>query len=729
MPYKFRTIEGEPAILRLRARADTDPYTVTVEFREHSNDELAFLTLPVQTFGKNYEIHLSEEEVESIATSYFRIRIQNETIDRYIDYGVINHFKLPPIAQVVGDELVLVDAFGREFLAGDVRGPQGPQGIQGPTGQTGPTGPQGLKGDTGDKGDKGDQGIKGPPGLAGPTALRHKMETNQDSVWVHIGDSTANGADEWLLLALNLWAAEYPNMKVTHELWNDTTQTLDAATVIQAGTGGSDPAPTVRDTFTRTGNLIGSSPDLGSTPWSGNGGTTNGTAGFPNTVATLPHGIDPLGTDGLLIKGTATIPAGFGSGQTRLYALTSSGTDEVFVEANFTSTTVSVTLYQRVGGSATTIGANQPTIAVSNSTPVTVDFRLSIKAGVATGSITVNGTTRTRSGNLPAAPWNAYTNGRNLQMTTSVAAGFEEVSASTNAPAPKTLRVINNSMPGASISYFTNTRLNTMVPVAPDLLTISSSHNHGSESPTTYLNIVDDLVDRVLVRFPDTEVALSSQNPQFSPVSSQNIANHLARVLAIGPYARERGWGYIAAVEKFLSRTDRGQSWVAADGIHPTPGDGSPAWRDAAVTYLEGVTGPEGPKGDTGLQGTQGPQGIQGIQGVKGDSGDLSPVVNSSPGATFTLPGSAVPSTRTMTLTTNFTLSINNPGSTVSGTVTIILKQAASGGPYTVTWPTIEWAGDAPAPTMPTVANSELIVNLFWTGQAWRGSVMGVYYP
>jgi hypothetical protein len=65
----------------------------------------------------------------------------------------------------------------------------------------------------------------------------------------------------------------------------------------------------------------------------------------------------------------------------------------------------------------------------------------------------------------------------------------------------------------------------------------------------------------------------------------------------------------------------------------------------------------------------------------------------------------------------------------VSGTVTIILKQAASGGPYTVTWPTIEWAGDAPAPTMPTVANSELIVNLFWTGQAWRGSVMGVYYP
>lgn len=84
------------------------------------------------------------------------------------------------------------------------------------------------------------------------------------------------------------------------------------------------------------------------------------------------------------------------------------------------------------------------------------------------------------------------------------------------------------------------------------------------------------------------------------------------------------------------------------------------------------------------------------------------------------------------TLAINVTLAFagGNPAANVAGAVTLVLKQAATGtGPFTVTWPTIVWAEGAPAPVMPTTANAELIVHLFWTGQAWRGMVAGTFFP
>jgi hypothetical protein len=85
---------------------------------------------------------------------------------------------------------------------------------------------------------------------------------------------------------------------------------------------------------------------------------------------------------------------------------------------------------------------------------------------------------------------------------------------------------------------------------------------------------------------------LSSQNPQKSPNAAAQVAAHLARIMAIRPHARAKGWGYIAAAERFLTRADRGQSWVIADGTHPDPATGFPAWRDAALAYLRGADEP-----------------------------------------------------------------------------------------------------------------------------------------
>lgn len=114
----------------------------------------------------------------------------------------------------------------------------------------------------------------------------------------------------------------------------------------------------------------------------------------------------------------------------------------------------------------------------------------------------------------------------------------------------------------------------------------------------------------------------------------------------------------------------------------------------------------------------------------KGDPGDLTPAVTGNQNGIWTIAANNLPSTRQWTLLGNLTLTtLPTPPSNVSGTISLVIKQAPSGGPYTVTWPSgILWAENAPAPVMPTTANAELIVHLFWTGQAWRGMVAGVYY-
>lgn len=182
------------------------------------------------------------------------------------------------------------------------------------------------------------------------------------------------------------------------------------------------------------------------------------------------------------------------------------------------------------------------------------------------------------------------------------------------------------------------------------------------------------------------------------------------------------------------------QGPVGPQGIQGLKGDIGPVG-PKGDTGNQGIQGIQGIKGDTGSQGIQGPkgdtgdQGIQGIQGVKGDKGDIgdmAPAVGfANPGAGAALANTWLPSTRLWLLSQNFTLSMGAyPASNISGTVTLVIKQAASGGPFTVTWPAgLEWANDAPAPVMPSVANAELIIHLFWTGQAWRGMIGGVFYP
>lgn len=419
-------------------------------------------------------------------------------------------------------------------------------------------------------------------------ALRHKLAANQRCVWAHLGDSTANGTDEWLYRALGVFAADYSNTRVEHRLWNDANQSFDAATLVQAGNGGTAPDPIVRDTFTRTAAaLSGTTADTGQVWGSGNGTLDGAVYTIGNVAASIVHNIDPNGADGLVVRGRFTIPSGATSGNVRLFALAYNGTDELFAEIGPSATGLGLNLYQRVGGTATPIGS-AVSVVLANTADRIADLSLSFKAGQATATLTANGTTVTRSAAVTVpGNWAGYASGRNLSITGPAGFKADEVSAGLNAPDPVSLVVYNGSMPGASLAYH-QARVAAMLPEAPDLVTIASSHNHGTQAVADFLAQVDALVSAVLALQPDAGIALVSQNPQFSPANSAAVrAAHNARIVAVGPHARARGFGYIPAAERFLTRTDRGQGVVVADGIHPDP-VGSGLWRDAALAYLRG---------------------------------------------------------------------------------------------------------------------------------------------
>lgn len=87
------------------------------------------------------------------------------------------------------------------------------------------------------------------------------------------------------------------------------------------------------------------------------------------------------------------------------------------------------------------------------------------------------------------------------------------------------------------------------------------------------------------------------------------------------------------------------------------------------------------------------------------------------------------------TLTQSITINLNPGGAATLGAAqhkVLIIKQAASGGPYTVTWPhtgsptttscTVKWAGGT-APTMSTGAGAEDVYDLdTYDGATWYGS-------
>lgn len=433
---------------------------------------------------------------------------------------------------------------------------------------------------------------------AGET-LAAKLDTGVgDAVLAVLGDSTGNAPDEWAYLLVQALATAHPDMRVLYQLWDDTAQAYGAETELQAG---SVPGTGVvfRDTFTRTGDLYGSTPDLGPV-W---GGYTNTPGDWSLDGANAVRTSDATGSEALADGGVPgdvevrwqgqinTLSGGTSPRLNRTFVKYLDSSNHLFAQVAISQTngTASFTLFKRIGGTASQIGAAVTAAVTAEQDQAPIDVTVRVEGTAITA--TVNGTVITGS----LTEQEAQTLGPSTRA--GIVAGVVPTGSATRmsifeiealgaATAAQTLRVFNGSMSGSRLTYQAD-RLALMLPSAPDLVLISSCHNYGTTEPGTYVDEVETFVEQVLDLHPEAGVAVSSQNPQKAPAA--NPSGHHRRLAALRPVVLRHGWGYIAAFEAFRAQADKGDSMIAADGVHPVAA-GSQLWRDAALRYIDRLT-------------------------------------------------------------------------------------------------------------------------------------------
>ena len=70
-------------------------------------------------------------------------------------------------------------------------------------------------------------------------------------------------------------------------------------------------------------------------------------------------------------------------------------------------------------------------------------------------------------------------------------------------------------------------------------------------------------------------------------------------------------------------------------------------------------------------------------------------------------------------LNANCTITLS--GGVAGRHLVVSFQQAATGGPFTITWPTMKWRGGS-APTMPTTAAALMLVTIYHDGTDYLGT-------
>ena len=427
-------------------------------------------------------------------------------------------------------------------------------------------------------------------------ALRAKLESRTPCSLTVFGDSTGNGADEWVhLFGTTEMAARWPNLNVDYTLWSDGSQSYPAVSQIRAGAY-SATTGIFSDTFTRTvADLYDTAPDTGARwgrdndvaagDWS-----TNGTEAVRSSDATSGTMLADTGHPGDL---TVTIPMNISaaaSGSTKVFTGTIKrldGNNRLIATITISgSGSASMTIAKVIAGTTTTVGSVTGVLlgGVSNQS-ATLVMQLSgttFSASVTTGALG----TKTASGSLTTGDLGvlaeatvigvAASNGIDVRL-----ASVTVDSLSTGARNALTIR--NCSVAGSTIAY-QQSRLATVLATAPDLLVISTGHNDGSTTAAAFLAALDTLINSVRAQAPTTGIAVSSQNPQTLGASGRLA--HAARQQALRSVCRTRGVGYVPVWETWVSQARRGVDLVGADNTHPVAA-GSALWADTFADYLQ----------------------------------------------------------------------------------------------------------------------------------------------
>jgi hypothetical protein len=387
------------------------------------------------------------------------------------------------------------------------------------------------------------------------------------------GDSTSDELTEWFWRGLTMWAADRPSVTVNGFYGYGDAGPYQTST-IQTGAGGYWPAPYYDDTFTRTGDVFGSTPEVGSVYGGGAGGWTadgakavaTGTGNSADQIAGLS---DPGGRRRVTLEVEFDTTPGASTQKALSISLGASAANRVeLFYAVSTGGVQSWALSKVVAGVKTTIGTGVGS-PLTASTVNTVDFSIELNPdGTCTGNIGAS----TVTGSLSAAEADAIIDAgfRTIFQTLGADSGGEiailRAYAQKWIDETRTVSVYNGSKSGMTAQWQLD-RLAGLYPVATDVLLINHGHNYGAGTVAAYLASIDALCTAFRAAHPEAGIVLCSQNPRFSPAGQ--ITEHLNRNAALRRYAAANGYGYFPVAEFYTALSDQGRSLIQTDGVHP----------------------------------------------------------------------------------------------------------------------------------------------------------------
>ena len=415
-------------------------------------------------------------------------------------------------------------------------------------------------------------------------------------------DSTANDGNDWAPLLLRLIAARYPGVRIVRNTWDHAVNGYGTPFVLQEGEGTESTGGTILlDRFNRTGDLTGSSPDIGPA-WSGGAGsisTGNGVATLTGTAG-IPS-VNIGSTDVTLRTVWDVVTTGTGTTQTwRIYL--GNLTNGLWISPTVNAQgAASVALWKTIGGSSTTLRTvNLADIGVPPSSSSASKVTIAVEVAIQNVSLTVThgSNTVTETFTITEAEYAALGSSVLLYAPSTGGTGLrlDEIEASTPL-VPGTLQTLtmwNAARGGANLQYQQD-RLPHIFPEPLDLLIIAHGHNNGSQSGAAFTASLGTFVTAFREYHPDAALVLSSQNPQFAPAAQPHA--HALRQQAGRAYAIAQAWTYVPVFERFHAQPDQGRSWVIEDGVHPTtpgadvgyeptPGTGATEWAQEVLTTL-----------------------------------------------------------------------------------------------------------------------------------------------
>jgi hypothetical protein len=430
-----------------------------------------------------------------------------------------------------------------------------------------------------------------------PSSIIAALTARSPSLNIAIaGDSTGDGTDEWVSGLASRIATAYPHLRVVTKLWDPTPEAYQADVVVQAGTGPTKAnRVSRRDSFKRVAaDLIGTPTEVGATNWSNGGGaagnwSANGSHALAGTHATRGPLLLTTGARGASRTRFVYEFVATGTHQVDLYDRFSAG--RIFVTLNLNGDgTVLVNLSKRVGGTPSTI-QTLGNIPMPGDKTFTVEVNVTPNGdGSAAVAATVNGAAL--SGNLSIADWTEVSGSTQagIFVVNGTPTGDKwhlfEAATTDEVFAQQTLTIYNGSRSGSTLDYQLE-NFAAMYPAGVDFdqLWVSSSHNETTMTPDTYLAKITSFVDTFRAAYPAAAVVLSSQNPEFGPISAARIGAHRLRCAALRDYAAAHRYGYVPVIEEWEEEPDGGYLLMNGDGIHPaTPG--SSLWADVAFEFL-----------------------------------------------------------------------------------------------------------------------------------------------